>query len=653
MLKTAILILCFLGVLLGCSTVRADIFAAKNNCATVNCDRISGDFSDFYFEWIAENDQYVALSITSNSGYVTLTNVTTRYRISYRGTTYFDAEGTESGSVSYVTIARTNIPPNGIKEMELYGYQGSATNLARTLAQGSVSITKSLYQDTNSFPFPNTTSLLDYLRIDDAQATYMQISLYDTDENNIVDTSDAFIAYTNSGAGSGVLTGIIDSTTITNTRTGFIVSSHINEGWSDNRYALSNTVEGLSDSIESISNNLDNTISSLSSVSNDVEGIDSSLGNISNSLDSTITALGVVSNTTSSLVSSLGAISNNLDGTIASVGSISNTLDSTIAALGSVSNTVDVLVNETNNYLYHDGRTAWTGSENGGGQWSTNWNSIEAFSLSALDGLYVGTNIQNYPNAGSGDIGNSSWYFKNLYLTGNVYSATANVSAITLSGETITNWDEVQGSAGVWSTNIDGSAWYTNGSVVVGATNVPAAYTTEFYAASVATPELIMPGGTITNLSTNATGNLDMNTYDIVNIGTVKCVRAEVSYPQSWFVVSNSVYFLPGGTTSNMQSLSITPRQTGRYWLHAGHQECTGFGSPGGFTSWVTRAGVAIPGTSYSNDTLSIARYLSFAWDLDVTMTNGITETFGISGSGQSGGTRFRDRMISITWMGE
>jgi len=55
--------------------------------------------------------------------------------------------------------------------MEVYAWQGVTTNPARTIAQGSVIVTKSLYSSTNTFPFPAMASLTDYVLKTDWQAS--------------------------------------------------------------------------------------------------------------------------------------------------------------------------------------------------------------------------------------------------------------------------------------------------------------------------------------------------------------------------------------------------------------------------------------------------------------------------------------------------
>ena len=60
-------------------------------------------------------------------------------------------------------LSRTNVPPNGTYSSEIWLYD-STTNNARTLGRGTIQVTDSLYDDSDStFPFPNPTNLTDYI----------------------------------------------------------------------------------------------------------------------------------------------------------------------------------------------------------------------------------------------------------------------------------------------------------------------------------------------------------------------------------------------------------------------------------------------------------------------------------------------------------
>jgi len=179
-------------------------FPTHMNADTNNIDKIEGGFTDSHWKWQNVNDQDFQLDITNNAGWVTLTNYSVGARLSKAGTTYVDIRPDDIVTSTYratFSIDRTNIPPASVYDFELTMWSGAATNDSRTLWQGKISVTKSLYSDTNSFPFPSWTT--------NDLSSYMTIATYDTNDNDIVDTSDAFVAYITSGAGSMALTNAI------------------------------------------------------------------------------------------------------------------------------------------------------------------------------------------------------------------------------------------------------------------------------------------------------------------------------------------------------------------------------------------------------------------------------------------------------------
>lgn len=133
-------------------------FSTHVNSKTNNIDKIDDKFNDWRFEWVGKNDQAVKLWFIDSAGWVDLTGDSVAARLSRRGTIYVDilpANVTVLASNISFTIPMTNIPPNNTYQMEVWAYQGANTNPARTLGQGSVYVSYSLYQDTNTFPFPS------------------------------------------------------------------------------------------------------------------------------------------------------------------------------------------------------------------------------------------------------------------------------------------------------------------------------------------------------------------------------------------------------------------------------------------------------------------------------------------------------------------
>ena len=180
----------FIAILvLGCNVFAA--FPTQLNQKTNDISQIRGSFNDFNLTWIAENDQSVEFWLTNNgTAQLVLDGYSQGFRLSKLGVIYVDvlpSAITAANEKVTFTVSRANIPPNATYDAELWTYTGAATNSARTLAQGKVNVRRSLYSDTNSFPFPtwDTNNL----------TSYMLIADYDTNDNDIVDNSDRLIAF--------------------------------------------------------------------------------------------------------------------------------------------------------------------------------------------------------------------------------------------------------------------------------------------------------------------------------------------------------------------------------------------------------------------------------------------------------------------------
>ena len=155
-------------------------FPTKENTEIVNPDEVTGNWDSFKFNWVGMNDQKVTLVLSNSAGYINITNYFVQVRLSKAGTTYTEVNNTSiTKTTTSITfqVAATNIGPVDTYQAEAFCWEGATTNLARTLAQGKVVVSKSLYSDTNSFPFPTpATNMSDYLTIAAAAATYAQIA---------------------------------------------------------------------------------------------------------------------------------------------------------------------------------------------------------------------------------------------------------------------------------------------------------------------------------------------------------------------------------------------------------------------------------------------------------------------------------------------
>lgn len=166
-MKRLVLALCLLA-----SVASAQL--TRQNAVTSDVSKIKGNFDGFRWNWLGYNSQ-------SNSFYIT--NGFTGAWLDLDGTNvgYKMSQNTSTGQVTYVSstnvtisdsnvtfqIANTNIPPNGRYLFEVYGWTDN-TNSSMTLAQGSVNVSQSLYQqDDGTFPWPaSQTSLVNYVTID-------------------------------------------------------------------------------------------------------------------------------------------------------------------------------------------------------------------------------------------------------------------------------------------------------------------------------------------------------------------------------------------------------------------------------------------------------------------------------------------------------
>lgn len=154
-------------------------FPISTSSKTVDVNRVSGQFDSFRWNWIGMNDQRVILYLTQDGVPLDASLYSILARVGRNGVVYTDIADSEvSKATDYIQfdVPRTRIPPNGACQLEVWAYVGT-TNTARSLAQGTLSITKSLYSDTNSFPFPtNVVDLSTYLTIASAATNYLTIA---------------------------------------------------------------------------------------------------------------------------------------------------------------------------------------------------------------------------------------------------------------------------------------------------------------------------------------------------------------------------------------------------------------------------------------------------------------------------------------------
>ncbi len=168
-------------------------------------------WSDFSWKWYGYEDQ--AVSITFDT---TLATYTCGFKLSRTNACFINTTNiTVTTSNLTWTVSRTNVPPNGLYEAELWAYEGASTNTARTLAQGKVQVLRSLYQEGDStFPWPaKTNDLSQYLLISRANTDFASKSLNATNaavDGNVL-TATVSGGATNhywSSAGAGDITAV-------------------------------------------------------------------------------------------------------------------------------------------------------------------------------------------------------------------------------------------------------------------------------------------------------------------------------------------------------------------------------------------------------------------------------------------------------------
>lgn len=119
------------------------------------CD---GTFNDFKFQVSGYDDQKFNFNYDQN-----INDVACSFRITkpIEGTIYLDVPVTSvtvSGTNVTFSIARTNIPPPGNYYGELLSYEASTTNYYRSLAQGKLPVTWSLYLNETNYFSRSTTN---------------------------------------------------------------------------------------------------------------------------------------------------------------------------------------------------------------------------------------------------------------------------------------------------------------------------------------------------------------------------------------------------------------------------------------------------------------------------------------------------------------
>jgi len=264
----------------------------------VNMDEVEGDWDSFSYKVIGMDDASFKMGFRNDTYPYGVTNSgdSMGVRVSRGNVIYIDIADdsiTKLSSNITFSVARTNIPPDGTYKMEVWSWEGAATNTSRTIAQGMFTVNQSLYANTNAFPFPSTTitNLTDYLTKAEAVTIYETIVVVDgvqeTQEQHTVT-----LAWLGTSLGS--VSGAVDAADVS-------------------VLALSNTVDALDVSVLALSNTTGWLGSSLGSVSNAVDVQDVSILALSNTVGVLDVSVLALSNTTGWLETSLGSVSGAVD----------------------------------------------------------------------------------------------------------------------------------------------------------------------------------------------------------------------------------------------------------------------------------------------------------------------------------------------------
>ena len=194
-------------------------FPTNESKAYINIEEAEGSFDQFRFKWIGQSDQRIWMNISNSTQSIDMSGYVPNFRVTRNGTVYVDVLGTNiniNSNIIDFAVSRTNIPPDADYQAELWVYEGSNTNLANVFAQGKVTTSRSLYQDTNYFPFPATpTNFAEYLTIDQAASTYAtkaesytNFVLTESTSNGVAFTAPTVTYFINTNVQAGDITSV-------------------------------------------------------------------------------------------------------------------------------------------------------------------------------------------------------------------------------------------------------------------------------------------------------------------------------------------------------------------------------------------------------------------------------------------------------------
>jgi len=261
-------------IMLACMTLalsaQALIIEHTNTAALVISQTCGGNFDDFKFQVSGYDNQKFKFTYDQS-----LVNTYCSFRIvkPIEGTIYLDVPYTDitiaTTSVTW-SVARTNIPPPGNYYGELLSYGSTETNVYRSIAQGKIIVTWSLYLNETNYFNRSTTN---------AQAGQVYIHpswTYPPWSTNVITSADT----------NRWNTGATDATSATtsvariNLNVGSI-SGDLDTAQAD-LIVVSNTAVANKGNLTVVSNDLDTTELNVTSVSNDLVTTKGNLTVVSN-----------------------------------------------------------------------------------------------------------------------------------------------------------------------------------------------------------------------------------------------------------------------------------------------------------------------------------------------------------------------------------
>ena len=178
--KTILTALCIAAALPLCAHAA---FPTNNNIQVVTLANARDDFNDFEWSWHGFEDQYCRLkfvdsgTITSYSAYWKMSQdhgAAGRVTYLYKGVSAMTVSGT---NITW-TVTHGNLEniPNGAYFSEVILLDSASSNKIRTMAQWTIRVEDSLFDDDDStFSGSTITNLTDYLSIASAAATYLKL----------------------------------------------------------------------------------------------------------------------------------------------------------------------------------------------------------------------------------------------------------------------------------------------------------------------------------------------------------------------------------------------------------------------------------------------------------------------------------------------